>query len=180
MSVIGWRSLLGLQHMDSARIDGGRDSRHDSVRVLVAGVSSVAALIHVEAAVDHYSEYRLYSAVFVALAVWQALWAWRLLRGGTRLTLLAGVLGNTAIALLWLASRTTGVPIAPVPWEPEPVGAADLLATLSELVIVTAATCLLLAGRSRRADSIVARLAPLILVVLAVSVLYGLGSGHTG
>jgi hypothetical protein len=177
MGGIAWRSMLGLQRLGAERAD---TSRADSVALLTAGLSLVVALIHLEAAVDHYAEYRLYSAAFVALAGFQALWARQLLRRPTRATLFVGAAGNAAVALLWLASRTVGVPIAPVPWQPEPAGTADLLATVSELAIVAATIGILFAGRSRLAESTVARIAPLLLAVLALSVLYGFGGGHAG
>src|SRR5437868_5318397 len=112
MSGIGWRSILGLQKPESRRADA---TDADSVGVLTAALSFVVALIHVKAAADHYAEYRLYSAAFVATAGFQVLWAGQLLRRPTRTTLLVGIAGNAGIALLWLASRTVGVPVAPVP-----------------------------------------------------------------
>jgi hypothetical protein len=177
MSGVPWRPMLGLQSSSAAKADA---SGADSVALLAAGLSFVAALIHVKAAVDHYTEYLLYSAAFVVLAGFQVTWARQLLSRPSRLTLLVGAAGNASIMMLWLASRTVGLPIGPVPWQPEPVGAADLLATVSELAIVAAMIGVLLAGRSRFANSIVARLAPLLLAVLALSVLYGLGGGHAG
>jgi len=80
---------------------------------------------------------------------------------------------------VWIASRTVGVPIAPRPWVPEAVGIADLVETLGELVSVIAVVCVLLSPTRRRAALVVRGIAPLLLGVLLVSVLFGVGA-HAG
>src|SRR4051794_9437413 len=122
--------------MRHLRIDDGVARAPENILVLTAALSAVAALIHVEAAVDHYSEYRLFSASFVAMAVFQAAWAAQLLRRPSPHMLIAGVIVSAAIVLVWLTSRTVGLPIGPDHWRPEAVGAADLLATYSEVGII--------------------------------------------
>ncbi len=46
---------------------------------------------------------------------------------------------NLAVVLLWTATRTTGLPIGPHPWVPEPVTWLDVTATVVELA--TALAC---------------------------------------
>jgi hypothetical protein len=60
-----------------------------------------------------------------------------------------GALGNGAVAAVWIASRTTGLPIGPDAGEPEPLGVKDVLATADELVCA-AIVALLLAGAAVR------------------------------
>ena len=51
--------------------------------------------------------------------------------------LLAGILGNSSIVLLYLATRTLGVPLfGPEAGEVEAVGALDACATVSEVLLV--------------------------------------------
>jgi hypothetical protein len=147
-----------------------------SVMVLTAAVSIVAGMIHIRASIDHAQEFLLYTPVFALLAALQIAWGASVVRGCSRRILLAGGVLNLAVIVLWVASRTTGVPIAPVPWVPEPVGASDLMATVAEVVIVIATTCLLTAGRSPLAQRILARLAPVLLAVIFLCVTFGVGT----
>jgi|SRR5947209_20583595 len=50
--------------------------------------------------------------------------------------LAAGVVLCLGVVVVWALSRTTGLPIGPEPWQREPVGAADLIATADEVAIV--------------------------------------------
>ena len=43
---------------------------------------------------------------------------------------------NAAVILLWLVSRTAGLPVGPEPWEAEAVGTADLLCSGLEVVLI--------------------------------------------
>jgi len=142
-------------------------------------VAFIAGLIHVGAAVDHFGEFPLYTVVFAFLAVVQLTWAILVVWRPSRAVLVGGCGFNVAIIGLWAASRTVGVPIAPEPWVPEPVGAPDLVATLDEVLIVLAALTLLMAARRPLARRVVACMAPVLLAALLLSVLYGV-SGHAG
>ena len=53
-----------------------------------------------------------------------------------------GVIGNAAIVVLWIVTRTVGTLIGPEPATPEPIGLADSVATVFELTIVVAGTWL--------------------------------------
>ena len=57
-------------------------------------------------------------------------------RGATRSLLIAGAWGSAGVALLWLVTRTVGLPIGPHAGRPEAVGPLDTLATLDEQAIV--------------------------------------------
>lgn len=151
-----------------------------TVIALMAGVSFVAGLIHIRASIDHADEFLLYTPVFALLAALQIGWAVWVTRASSRRVLLCGGALNLAIIGLWVASRTIGVPIAEQPWVPEAVGAPDLMATVAESVIVLGTACMLMALQSPVAQRVLARLAPVLLVVTFLSVLYGLGGGHAG
>jgi hypothetical protein len=53
-----------------------------------------------------------------------------------------GVVGNAAIVVLWIVTRTFGTLVGPEPTTPEPIGVADSVATAFEVVIVVAGTWL--------------------------------------
>jgi hypothetical protein len=71
------------------------------------------------------------------------------------------------------------VPIAPRPWVPEPVGVADLLATLGEITTVIAALGVAMFPQSSAAQRVTERIAQPLLAVLFVSALFGV-SAHAG
>jgi hypothetical protein len=173
------RVLLGPEPGQAGTGDSETEaSRVASVILLLAGVSLVAGMIHIRASIDHAEEFPLYTPVFALLAVFQIAWAGIIARGGSRRMLALGCAVNLGVIGLWVASRTVGVPIAAQPWIPEPVGAPDLMATVAESAIVLVTACVLLSLRSPLAQRNLARLAPLLLGVIFVGVMYGLAGGH--
>jgi hypothetical protein len=95
-----------------------------------------AGLIHGVAAVTHLGEYWLFGSFFAVLAVAQVVWGALVYRGASRSLLVAGGWASAGVALLWLVTRTAGLPIGPHAGSPESVGPLDTLATLDELAIV--------------------------------------------
>jgi hypothetical protein len=94
-----------------------RSSRH-APRVTVgalraaASLSLLAAAMHLWAVPDHLEEWWGYGAFFVVLALAQGLYALGLVRWPpSRAYFLVGVAGNLAVAILWLVTRTTGIPL---------------------------------------------------------------------
>lgn len=63
---------------------------------------------------------------------------------------------NTGVVLVWLWSRTVGLPIAPAPRGPEAIGTADVIATIFEFALATLLAEVLRVTRQRRT----AQLAP--------------------
>jgi hypothetical protein len=112
--------------------------------VMVIAVGSVlAGGLHAAVCPDHFREATSFGLFFAGAAVLQAAWAgWVIARPG-RAALLAGAVGNLVIAAVWLASRTSGIPIGPQPWHPEAIGALDLFASLVEVVVAGGALMLL-------------------------------------
>ena len=112
-----------------------------------AALSLLAAAIHLWVAPEHFEEWWGYGAFFVVLAVAQGLYALGLLRWPTRSILLLGAAGNLAVAILWLVTRTTGVPLlGPHAGEVEGVGVLDLACTLGEVGIVVGLGTLAMRG----------------------------------
>jgi hypothetical protein len=109
-----------------------------------AGFSAVAAAIHLSVINEHFQESTLYGAFFLALTAAQFGYVgWILLHPSTAV-LKAGAAASAGVVLLWLATRTIGIPIGPAAGEVEPFGPADITATASEALL---AICGLLAIR---------------------------------
>lgn len=103
-----------------------------------------AALIHASVMVVHFREYWLFGLFFALVAPLQAGWAYLITRPDpTRRVLTIGAAANLAIAVVWLVSRTVGIPFGPDALEAETVHAPDVIATLDELAIAALAVYLL-------------------------------------
>ena len=115
----------------------------------VAALSVLAALTHLWVTPEHFEEWWGYGAFFLSAAIGQGAFGAVLLRWPRRPFLLLGVVGNLSIVILYLVTRTVGVPIfGPQAGEVEGVGATDLCATVSELAIVLGVGAVLLQGIS--------------------------------
>ncbi len=128
------------------------ESRTDARKPIlytVAALSMVAALIHLWVTPEHFEEWWGYGAFFLSAAIAQGAYGAVLLRWPRRALLLLGVVGNLSIVVLYLVTRTVGLPIfGPQAGEVEGVGATDLCATVSELAIVLGVGAVLLQGIS--------------------------------
>ncbi len=150
-----------------------------TVLVLVAALTFIGALIHIGAAVEHWEEYHLYTAVFSCLAALQTGWALLILRGASRRMLVLGCTMQLGIVALWAVSRTAGVPLAPTAWTPEKIGVADLTETMGELTTVLAVLSVLLAECSPAARHVRRWMPSIVLLVILISALFGTGA-HAG
>jgi len=145
----------------------GRHATRWSVATLyvAAALSLLAAIIHLWVAPEHFAEWWGYGAFFLACASVQGLYALSLLRRPGRPLLLLGVAGNLTVVILWLVTRTSGIPLlGPHAGEVEEVGALDLVCTLAEVCVVVGLGVLAMRGLAteRRIQ---------VVVVLAVSAL---------
>ncbi len=122
-----------------------RAASGDRTLYAAAALSLVAALIHLWVAPEHFGEWWGYGAFFLVAAVAQLLYAPILLVRPVRTVLLAGIAGNLAIVVLYLLTRTVGIPLlGPEAGKVEGVGLADLGATTSEMGIALALGAVLL------------------------------------
>src|SRR4028119_950276 len=117
---------------------------------VVAALSLLAAAMHLWVVPEHLEEWWGYGTFFVVLAAAQGLYALGLLRRPpSRPLLLLGVAGNLAVVIIWLVTRTAGVPLlGPHAGEVEGVGALDLTCTLAEVGIVAGLGALAMRGLS--------------------------------
>jgi hypothetical protein len=126
----------GLRQPLLPRATGARPRATEAVAIAAAASSGVAAAIHAAVIGPHLEESRLFAAAFAAMAVAQGGWMVLILVGPSRRRYLAGAGLNGAVILIWLLSRTVGLPVGPDPWLAEPIGAMDAIATLAELLAV--------------------------------------------
>ncbi len=114
-----------------------------------AGLSFAAALIHLWAMPEHFEEWWGYGTFFVAVAAVQGAFGVALLRRPTQPLLLAGIWANAAIVVLYVVTRTRGIPIGPHDGTVEDAGILDMSATVAEIGLVVALVTLLV-GAYRR------------------------------
>jgi hypothetical protein len=121
---------------------------HVTYRVLVAAtaLSLAAAAIHALFIGEHWQEWWGYGLFFLLAAGAQAVYALMLLglpqfspvsNRRARFVLNAGMVGNLAIVLFYVVTRTVGIPFfGPDAGSLEPVSALSLLSTALELALV--------------------------------------------
>lgn len=115
----------------------------DFVRVCLALLSAAAGVIHLGVAPAHFAESGLHGAFFVVVGLLQlAAGGLFVAQSGRRLPGAAAA-GNAIVVSIWVMSRTSGLPLGPDPWTAEPVGFADVTATLLEVLIVAGSLLLL-------------------------------------
>lgn len=138
--------------------------------VSAALLSVTAAGIHLYVMPEHLTEWWLFGAFFGLVAAAQLLVAGVALWQPLPTLLAGGIALNVAVVVVWVVSRTAGVPLgAPVldmtagladpdrggygehaAGAPEPVGMLDLTATVLELLVVWALLAMLPATPRRR------------------------------
>ena len=117
---------------------------------LLTALYWTAAAIHVVASASHFSEWWLFGIFFAVLAAWQASWGVLLYREPSERALITGAGVNTGVALLWLVTRTVGLPLGPEVWSPERIGVLDVAATVDELSIACLSLALISTAWRRR------------------------------
>jgi hypothetical protein len=102
--------------------------------VLAALASVTAAAIHGAVGPEHFREALRLGLFFVLICAAQLFLAAALLRRPTRGLVVASVLINAATILLWILTRTCGLPFHLA--EVEPFGVLDTISSAAELVVV--------------------------------------------
>jgi hypothetical protein len=116
---------------------------------VAAALSLVAALIHLWMVPEHVWLWWGYGAFFLATALAQGLFGVALLRCPVAPLAVAGICGNLAVLLLYVFTRTSGVPYGPHAGKVEEAGILDMTATLTEMGLVVVLVTLL-SGAYRR------------------------------
>ncbi|KUI33541.1 hypothetical protein AU195_00510 [Mycobacterium sp. IS-1496] len=114
---------------------------------LAALASLGAAVIHFAVVPAHWQEWPPAGLFFVAIAVFQLIWAFVVLGLATTSVLAAGILLNVGAVALWAVSRTAGAPFGPHAGDAELAQAADLCALLLQIYVVMGAGWVVYRGR---------------------------------
>jgi hypothetical protein len=110
-----------------------------------------AAAIHFAVMPEHFEESVLYGTFFLVIAIVQLAYAGLLMFRPSRSLLLAGALGNAAVILLWLFTRTVTIPLGPGAGTTEEFGGLDVLSSAFEFITFLGAIALLRKGRAGEA-----------------------------
>src|SRR5215212_10471169 len=134
----------------------------------LAAMSLAAAGIHFAVMGEHFKEYAAFGIFFSVVAWYQALWAVGIAVRPAKWLLITGLVGNALVAVVWVVSRTAGLPIGPDAGVAEPTGGIDVLSTVLEVLI--AVGCAMLLGRPRWVNSLRGRTGVVTLTVFVLMV----------
>jgi hypothetical protein len=163
-------------------------ARRPGARTVAEQLALVAALlvfgssfIHAVVIADHFEYDWRFGVFFAVVTFWQAVWAG--LAYGTPLNprvLVAGAVGNAALVVVWLISRTVGVPLGPQAGRPEAIGEVDVISTLDELgaVVLVAIVLRGLRGGPLRLTQAHVRTAAALAGPLFIYSLLAISGGH--
>ena len=119
-------------------------SRVQQVRLLLVVALAASATIHAVVVPEHLNEWTAAGIFFILLTAGElAVASLVLTRLRQRAALLAAIAISIGPLLLWLYSRTVGMPFGPEPGIPESVGVPDCLACALEVGSLLAAVALL-------------------------------------
>ncbi|MDX6596998.1 MAG: hypothetical protein QOE87_885 [Gaiellales bacterium] len=116
---------------------------------VVAALSCLAAGIHLTVAPEHFAEWWGYGTFFLVAAVGECALVLLLALRPRPWVIRTGLWSSLATMLMYLVSRTSGIPLGPAKGVVETVDLPGLAATAAEGALVVV-LCLLLAGRERR------------------------------
>lgn len=104
--------------------------------MVLGSLSAAAATIHFAVAPEHFREDFRFGLFFVIVATLQLAWGAAVLARDSGTLYAGGAIGNAFVLGVWAVSRTTGLPLGPEVWTPEPIGLLDGMATSYEAVIL--------------------------------------------
>src|SRR3954451_24302265 len=106
---------------------------------LVACGSLLAGVVHLGVCPEHFHEATLFGLFFAVVATLQLVWAGLIINRPRRWLLAVGAIGQFMAVSVWVLSRTFGLPIGPERWEPEAVGALDVVTSVIEVAVALVA-----------------------------------------
>lgn len=159
-----------------------RPSHSPVARICAAVLVFGAGVVHLAVAPDHFEEYVVFGLFFTLSGLAQLGAAVVVLLRPSRRLLVVTAAATTAFVLLWLVSRTLGLPLGPEPWRPEAIGVPDVLCEALEVASVPILLTLAVRGpRVRRRRPVRTPLAAAPVVLVAVVVTFaGAGAGLSG
>lgn len=121
----------------------------EPVLITCALLSTGAAVIHFAVLGEHWREWWGYGLIFGVAAWLQLAWAAAVVARPSRKLVVAGAVGNLAIAAMWVMTRTSGVPLGPEAGEAESTTLIDAVATGFEVALAVGAGAAILARVER-------------------------------
>lgn len=106
----------------------------------------VAGLVHLWMMPGHFGDWWAYGTFYLGAALMQGLFAVALLRWPAQRLAFLGVWINLGIVLVYMLSRTSGIPFGPHAGVAEAAGALDMVATASEVGVIVLLVSLLSGG----------------------------------
>ena len=146
----------------------------DIVLMALAFLSVAAATLHFAVIEQHFAEYWLYGAFFIAVGLFELVWALLAVSAPSRPLYWASAVINILTIVAYVITRTVGLLVGPAAHETEMIGFGDLAATTFEAMLVVGSLLLLFRswGQSRvRTGTSEAVIGTLALGVTAVTVL---------
>ena len=174
--LVAWLVAMwgGRLKVSRARRESARAAKTGGdLRLLLAAGLVASAVIHVAVVSEHLAEWPAAGVFFILLtAVEVGVAALLFTRVRQQVVLLAAVALSIGPLLVWLYSRTAGLPFGPGAGAPEAIGLPDIAACTLEVATLLAAVVLLrAAGRTRRpAMSVHARALALVAVVAVTAI----------
>jgi hypothetical protein len=145
----------------------------------LAGLAATAGVIHLVASIQHVGVDWELALFFAAVGAAQSAVGWRIHRNRLDTRLLALAAGaSVVVALLWVWSRTLGMPFGPEAGRVVKVGVGDTIATLLELAFAALAALVLTRGEQRAAWLSSPMGVRLTCAVLSLSLLMAATGGH--
>jgi FtsP/CotA-like multicopper oxidase with cupredoxin domain len=158
-------------------------ARYSPVALVSAAVLTLGAgAVHLAVVPDHLQEYLPFGVFFVVVGLGQMATGVAVVVRPSRTLFTMIATAAAVLGWLWLVSRTSGLPVGPDPWTPEPVGTADVVCTAFELFSLPVLLTLGHRGQPpRRHRPVRTPLANVPVVLLAaVATFVGVGAGLSG
>jgi hypothetical protein len=118
----------------------------------LSALAATAGAIHLVAAIEHVAVSWTLGVFFALVGSGQLAAGWWIQRSPQdERTLKLAAVGSVAVALLWVFSRTTGLPFGPDAGKVSSVGVADTIVTLQELAFAAIVAVIVSRGERRLA-----------------------------
>ena len=143
--------------VESARVSSApvqEPDAYEDVRVLLVATVLGGAAVHAAVVREHLAHWPAAGLFFVLLSMIGLVVGLALLRRVDRLRLVAALALSAGPLVVWLVSRTAGLPFGPEAGQPEPVGWTDTAACLLALTSAGAALLLLRAAPRLRGGAL--------------------------
>ncbi|MDQ6649782.1 MAG: hypothetical protein M3Z02_06660 [Actinomycetota bacterium] len=149
----------------------GRDSVAGGyLRLVVVLASLAAAVIHFGFAPAHFQQHWSHGLFFVVVGWLQLAWALLVMSRPSRALVWAGT-ANLLVVVVWVLSRTDGIPLVPLGSTVERVGFPDSLATALEALVVYGSFALVTGRRASSTPALPRRIAPVLATGVVVATL---------